>query len=128
AEDPYLRCFVTDGIFATHTTMVPYMRQWLRIYSKRFRIQNMIPTWYFGFWAGIGLKGIEEERNCRFPHLEHAMRRLGDRPLLMIHGGNDTYIKPEMAKALFDRVRGPKDFWLVEKAKHNQAMHLANGD
>jgi hypothetical protein len=42
----------------------------------------------------------------------------------MIHGGGDTYIKPEMAQALFDRARSPKEFWLVEGAKHNQALQL----
>ena len=125
AEDPTLRCFVTDGIFATHTTMVPYMRQWLRIFSKRFWIQSLIPTWYFGLWARIALRRIERERGCRFPHLEYVMCRLGDRPLLMIHGGGDTYIKPAMARALFDLVKGPKEFWLVDNAKHNQAFHLA---
>ena len=34
ASDPYVRCCVTDGIFATYTTMVPYMRQWIRIYNN----------------------------------------------------------------------------------------------
>src|SRR5262249_3002334 len=71
---------------------------------------------------------IQRERGCRFPHLERAIRRLGSRPLLMIHGGGDTYIKPEMARELFDRVRGPKEFWLVEKAKHNQAFQLAGAE
>lgn len=128
AEDDFIRCFVTDGIFATHTTMVPYMRQWLRIYSNRFRLHRIIPNWYFGHWARLGLRRIERQRGCRFAHLETIMDRLGSRPLLMIHGGADTYIKPEMARALFDRVRGPKEFWLVDKAKHNQAFHLANAE
>jgi PhoPQ-activated pathogenicity-related protein len=44
---------------------------------------------------------------------------------LIIHGGGDTYIKPEMARALFDRVPDPKEFWLVDGAKHNQAQQLA---
>jgi fermentation-respiration switch protein FrsA (DUF1100 family) len=46
----------------------------------------------------------------------------------MIHGGADTYIKPEMARKLFDRAREPKEFWLVEGARHNQAFHLANAE
>jgi fermentation-respiration switch protein FrsA (DUF1100 family) len=43
----------------------------------------------------------------------------------MIHGGGDTYIKPEMAQQLFTRARHPKEMWLVDGAKHNQALHLA---
>ena len=34
-RDPYVRCFVTDGVFATYTTLVPYMRQWFRIYNNQ---------------------------------------------------------------------------------------------
>ena len=46
----------------------------------------------------------------------------------MIHGEADTYIKPEMAEALFARAREPKDLWLVPRAKHNQALHLAGDE
>jgi fermentation-respiration switch protein FrsA (DUF1100 family) len=43
----------------------------------------------------------------------------------MIHGGADNYIKPDMARALFELAGSPKEFWLVDKAKHNQSIHLA---
>ncbi len=128
ASDTYVRCFVTDGIFATHTTMVGYMRQWVRIYSNKYRIQKIVPTWYYAWIARRGLDRICQERQCTYPHLEEAMGRLGARPLLMIHGGDDTYIKPEMAQILFGRIQGPKEFWLVGGAKHNQAINLANGE
>jgi pimeloyl-ACP methyl ester carboxylesterase len=127
-RDPYLRCFVTDGSFATHTTMVPYMRKWVAIYSTRLRLQKVLPRFVYSLVARDALHRIGRERRCRFPHLEVAIGRLGGRPLLMIHGGGDTYIKPEMARELFERARGPKEFWLVEGAKHNQAFHAANGE
>ena len=128
AEDPYVRCFVTDGVFAIHTTMVPYMRQWVSIYTPRKWLVRFVPDWYYGILGRRAVEVVERERRCRYPDLERAMTRLGSRPLLMIHGGADNYIKPEMAKTLYDMVRGPKDFWLVEKAKHNHAIHQANGE
>jgi pimeloyl-ACP methyl ester carboxylesterase len=128
AEDPYVRCFVTDGIFATHSTMVPYMRKWIAIYNTKYRLQRWLPNFTYSLIAGDAIRRISRERRCRFPCLEKAIGRLGRRPLLMIHGGGDTYIKPEMAHELFERVRGPKEFWEVEGAKHNQAFHLANGE
>jgi pimeloyl-ACP methyl ester carboxylesterase len=125
ARDPYLRCFVTDGVFATYTTLVPYMRQWFRIYNSQYVLQGLLPSWYYG-WVGLaGLRQTERERHCRFVHLEHCVHRLAPRPILMIHGGADTYIKPQMAQALFDRMRPPKEFWLVEGARHNQSLQLA---
>jgi pimeloyl-ACP methyl ester carboxylesterase len=128
AEDPYVRCFVTDGIFATHTTMVPYMRKWIAIYSTRYFVQKVLPQWYYGMAARAGLRRIRRERGCRFPHLEHVIHRLAPRPLLMIHGGADTYIKPEMAQALFELAREPKELWFVDGAKHNQAPQVATDE
>jgi uncharacterized protein len=124
----YVRCFVTDGIYGTRTTMLPYMRKWISIYNTRYWLQRGMPDAFYLLMADAGLRQTERERRCRFVHLERYLRRLGRRPLLMIHGGGDTYIKPEMAQKLFEQVRGPKELWLVEGAKHNQAFHLANAD
>jgi dipeptidyl aminopeptidase/acylaminoacyl peptidase len=125
ARDPYVRCFVTDGIFATHSTMIPYMRRWIAIYSDRYWIQELLPTCFYAWMGHAALRRIGQERGCRFPHLERAMGKLSPRPLLMIHGGSDTYIKPDMARKVFDRAGLPKEFWLVEGAKHNQAIQVA---
>lgn len=126
-DDPYLRCFVTDGIFATHTTMIPYMRKWIFIYAYRPWLARLIPLWYFRTAAHRGLNMITKERHCSFPHLEWRIERLASRPLLMIQGGADNYIKPEMTQALFDLAGQPKELWVVDGAKHNQAFHIANG-
>lgn len=127
AKDPYLRCIVTDGVFAAHSTMVPYMQKWVLIYCRSSRIVRAVPGWYYRLMGLIAIRRTEKQRHCHFPHLEHAMHRLSPRPLLMIHGGGDTYIKPDMARALFDLAEEPKEFWLVNRAKHNQAFQLANG-
>ena len=126
--DPYVRCAVTDGVFATYTTLVPYMRQFYRIYNDQYFLQGLLPSWYYGILGLIGLGWIEQERRCRFPHLERVLGRLSPRPLLMIHGEGDTYIKPEMAETLFERARQPKEFWLVEGAKHNQALQITGDE
>jgi dipeptidyl aminopeptidase/acylaminoacyl peptidase len=124
-RDSYVRCCVTDGAFGTYTTLVPYMRQWFRIYNNHYAIQALIPQWFYGLIGLAGMRQIERERCCRFLHLEKHLPRLSPRPLLMIHGQNDTYIKPEMASRLFEFAGSPKEFWLVENAKHNQALQVA---
>jgi pimeloyl-ACP methyl ester carboxylesterase len=128
SRDPWVRCCVTDGVFAAYTTLVPYMRLWFRIYNEHYVRQALLPSWYYGNLGMVGLHQIERERHCRFPHLEPALAGLRGRPLLMIHGGADTYIKPEMARTLFARAKQPKEFWLVEGAKHNQAFHTAGDE
>jgi pimeloyl-ACP methyl ester carboxylesterase len=123
--DPYVRCCVTDSAFATYTVMVPYMRHWFRIYNNRYAVQGLLPSWYYGLIGLEGLRQIQNQRFCRFPHLERMLHRLSPRPLLIIHGTADTYIKPDMAAKLFEHAREPKEFWLVEGAKHNQALQVA---
>jgi len=88
----------------------------------------VLPLWYYGIVGKTALRRIRREWGCRFPSLEKALPRLGPRPVLMIHGGNDTYIKPEMAQRLFARARQPKELWLVEGAKHNQALQIAGDE
>jgi pimeloyl-ACP methyl ester carboxylesterase len=125
--DASLRCFVTDGVFATYTTLVPYMRQWFRIYNQT-NLHGLLPSWYYGAVGLLALRRIQKERGCSYPHLERELPKLAGRPLLMIHGGGDAYITPRMARALCERAREPKEFWLVEGAKHNGALAAAGAE
>jgi pimeloyl-ACP methyl ester carboxylesterase len=128
AADSYVRCFVTDGVFGTRTTMLPYMRKWVAIVSTRYLLQKLVPLWFYGMIADKALSRISEHRSCVFPHLEGYLAQLAPRPLLMIHGGGDTYIKPEMALSLYRRVRQPKELWVVDGAKHNQSLQVAGAE
>jgi alpha-beta hydrolase superfamily lysophospholipase len=124
AQDPWILCAVTDGIYGTRTTVVPYMRKWIHIYSKRSWLNEVVPTWYYRLKAQTIIRRMAKSRHCHFIDLEPAMKRLAPRPLLMIHGGADAYIKPEMAEELFALAREPKSLWMVPGAKHNQAIQL----
>ena len=110
---------------AAKTATHPYMRRWVSIYSPRKKLQKLCPDRFYG---DIGMGGIREaaaRRNVEFLWVGTAARRVTV-PVFMIHGEADTYIKPDMAKALFRRVRTPeKQLWLVPKAKHNQAPQIA---
>lgn len=124
ANNRWVRCVVTDGAYGTRTTMVPYMQRWIQIYSGSRRMQKVLPSWFYGMIGTVGVKRVARNRGVTYPSVEKAAGRL-HRPLLMIHGEADAYIKPEMAKSLFERASGPKSLWLVPKAKHNQALHVA---
>lgn len=125
AEDPSIRCVVTDGAFATYSTMVPYMRRWVNIYSpNRKKLQAFAPDLLYGSIGLVAMKRVADARKVRFPWVEKAVRRVRV-PLFMIHGQADTYIKPEMASALFDMCGSPdKQLWMVPKAKHNQGPNV----
>jgi pimeloyl-ACP methyl ester carboxylesterase len=129
AEDPLVRCVSTDGAFATYTTMIPFMRRWVNIYIKKRGSRAWIPDWFYGLLGLSAIRVVEKKRHVRFESVERAVRRMRQ-PFLMIHGGGDTYIKPEMASALYKQAGKcrPRDLWVVDKAKHNQAIQLAGDD
>jgi dienelactone hydrolase len=122
AGDPYVRCLVTDGLYATCSTMIYYMRFWFPVCCGSSLLRRCVPGWMHELLARAGLRLIERQRSCRFPRQEAALPHLAPRPLLMIHGGADNYIKPELAQALFHRTREPHELWVVKGAKHNQAV------
>ncbi|HEX4588610.1 MAG TPA: alpha/beta hydrolase [Gemmataceae bacterium] len=125
ADEPFVRCAVTDGAFAPYTTMVPYMRVWFSIYDRRRRLQGLFGAWYFGLIARAGVREVGQERGVVYADIERLIGKLSPRPILMIHGGADTYIKPTMTRDLFRHARPPKELWIVEGAKHNQALQVA---
>jgi dipeptidyl aminopeptidase/acylaminoacyl peptidase len=130
ASDPWVRCAITDGAYATHTTMVPYMRRWVHIYIKSYpKLRRMIvPDYFYALLGRAAVRRSAERRQVQFLDVEQAIDRMRQ-PLLMIHGGADTYIKPEMAEALFAKASGrPKELWLIPGAKHNQGLHTAGAD
>jgi uncharacterized protein len=129
AEDPLIRCVATDGAFATYTTMIPYMRRWVHIYIKFTRDRSWVPDWFYGLIGLTAIRDVEKKRNVRFESVERAVRKMRQ-PWLMIHGEGDTYIKPDMARALFAQAGKSrvKDDWIVPKAKHNQAIAIAGDD
>lgn len=126
SRDRRVRCCVTDGMFAVYTTVVPYMRHWVKIYSRLTWLQKVLPDIFYGTIGIIAFKRVEKERHCRFPPLEKAVAALRGQPLLMIHGEKDTYIRPAMAETLFrksqTRAGGERQFWLVEGARHNEGL------
>jgi pimeloyl-ACP methyl ester carboxylesterase len=127
AREPGIRCIVTDGAYGTHTTMVPYLKRWIQIYSDRKILQRVLPTWFYGLVGMIGAKKVARNRGVTYPSIEKAIGRL-NRPLFMIHGEADTYIRPEMARALFERAREPRRLWVVPQARHNQALTVAGNE
>ncbi len=129
AADPWVRCVATDGAYGTYTTLVPYMRRWVSIYVKTGeRIRNLVPDWFYG---RIGMSAVREsarQRGVTFVPVERALSRL-HKPLFMVHGAADTYIKADMAQSLHGRAAtAEKSLWLVAGAKHNQALVRAGDE
>lgn len=125
ARDRSVCCVATDGAFPTHLTMTTYMRKWVKLYGGKRAFFDWLPDWYYGFVRDRALARVARQIGCGFPRIERLIARIAPRPLLMIHGGRDNYIRPEIARALSDCARGPKELWLVPGARHNACLETA---
>lgn len=48
-------------------------------------------------------------------------------PVLVVHGSEDSLIRPELGRSLYDKARAPKRFMLVEGGTHHNTNSLGQG-
>ena len=122
AEDPAVKAIVTDGAFPVHRMIIHYSMQFIEIFSTSQWIYRYLPRWYYGMVVGMALRRIERKKHVRYLSIERSMKRISGRPLLMINGQKDNYIKSELIQELMTLVGEPKELWIVPKAKHNRCL------
>ena len=123
-NDSYVRSAAIDGMFTCTATVVGYMRRWILIYNKSYFVQGLLPSWYYAILARVGIGQVGRERRVTFLDVEPAVKQF-QRPLLMMHGQEDKYIRPDMSRRLFDLAGEPKEYWLIPGAKHNEGVQVA---
>ena len=126
AEDPGIWGVATDGAFPTRSTMLAYVHKWAIILVKPWSIRIM-PGFVYRWVAWSARVYTERRLNRVFPRLESMIGKIPPRPWLAIHGANDSYIGPDIARELIGLAgRGaPVELWLVPKAKHNRCREVA---
>jgi pimeloyl-ACP methyl ester carboxylesterase len=115
---------ITDGAFPTRGTMLTYILRWAEIYVSNRYLWKWMPLWVFRFAGWVGRVRSERRLNCRYPDVEDAVGKLAPRAWLMIHGGKDAYIVPQIAHDLFALAGEPKACWIVPRAKHNRCREV----
>jgi pimeloyl-ACP methyl ester carboxylesterase len=119
---------ITDGAFPTSGTMYTYILRWAEIFIQNrllyVFLRHYAPRVIFGVLGWLARRRAERRLSCRLPNIERAAARLAPRPWLMIHGGKDAYIGPEIARQLFAEAREPKELWIVPGAKHNRCREV----
>jgi hypothetical protein len=91
---------VTDGAFSHYR----------RTASWHLRHNNPM-LWLVGFWVPPTLMSANYEPI-------DAVADIAPRPLLIIHGQNDTIVPVSMAHELYERASEPKSIWVVDGADH----------
>lgn len=110
ASHPEIRCLAAASAFALDPETIAAFIQY----------ELNPPTWTIPLLRGLLQFWAEREAGFQSEALntEQAVGEISPRPVLIIHGGNDTKIGPRSGERLFQAARPPKEFWFVPEAGH----------
>ncbi|MBW3539438.1 MAG: alpha/beta fold hydrolase [Planctomycetes bacterium] len=125
---PEVEAIAAEGVFTTDALMLHYTLRWAELFIPP-RLMRIIPQWHVAFTLRMVRWVSQWRRHCRYAVLEPCLPRLRARRLLLIAGGRDTYVPPEVPQAMGRRIAGRRmDVWVVPEARHNEARRIAPED
>jgi len=122
ATDTNVQAIICDSAFSTDSTLIALMKRWAHIFA---RVKLVYENHSMAFWRALlwlMMRFAQPRLGCRFPSVAKALKDMQPRPLFLIHGGRDSYIRVDQTRRLFQMAPSPKYLWVVEKAKHNQSV------
>lgn len=124
AEMPQVRAVATDGVFSSAMTVEFLIRRFAPVLAGIAVIARNHPPVVWRFFRWLLFRECRRKLGFRIPSVRKAIRRLGRRPILFIHGQEDRHIPVSQCQTLYELARGPKQLWVVPDAKHNQSIVL----
>lgn len=114
AVSPHVRGVVADSSFAMLSEQLTVTGQGLGPLAVLLPLIQLYGSWL----GGIDVPSVQPVA---------SVTRLGTRPLLLIHGGDDQAVPPDNSRRLFEAASGPKELWIVPGAAH-VASTIVAGD
>ena len=119
ARLPGVIAVATDGAFTPGNMMLHFFYRWARLYVPEW-LPRLLPRWHIEITLWMLQQVSAWRRKVRYVHLEPALRRLRERPVLMISGERDNYVLPKFTRELHELTGQSDDrLWIVPSAKHN---------
>ncbi len=119
---PSVRAILTDGAFSTDITLEKLMKRWATIFAKIRVVAESHPPTFWRFFRWLLIRNCQRAFGCRFPSVRKAIRRLGPKPIFLIHGEKDGFIPVSQSQLLYGLAQGTRYLWIVPAAKHNQSV------
>lgn len=125
ARSPQVELIATDSAFAAEPMMNYFAQRWISLYLPAL-VLKLLPNWHLDLTMRLVRNASQHRHGCRFARIVYALRRAPDhKRVLMISGQADSYVSPEVARAIANAA-GPllEELWIVPKCKHNSARNL----
>ena len=124
AKCPDVRAVACEGAFSTRTLRMHFALRWASLYIPEW-VLKPVPMWHIRLTLNVAQWLSQKRRRCRYTKLERLLPRWRPRRVLMIAGGRDTYVHPDIAKTLCRCIgHAGAAVWIVDDAKHNRARQV----
>jgi len=113
ANDPRIACVISEGSYTTlRVVFVDYQKRIIKL------------PWHF--LRNIALVQSQKMANfkARLVAPVADIKRVHV-PILIVHGKNDSFIKSDYSKLLYDAANEPKRLLLIDGAEHNNVWEVA---
>jgi len=114
---------VADSAFGT-MSMTRYFVDRFVSYVIPEWVYRLLPGWHVNLTLRNGIKLSERRRKCKYVHLEREQASLDSQSVLLISGGRDSYVTPEIARRLQEIVGQGCQLWIAPGAKHNMSRKI----
>jgi uncharacterized protein len=112
ANDPRIACVVSEGSYtALRIVFVDYQKRIIKLPWHFLRNIALVQSQKMANFKARLVSPIEDIKRV------HA-------PVLIVHGKNDTFIKSDYSKLLFEAANEPKQLLLIEGAEHNNVWEI----
>lgn len=121
ATSQSVECVACESAYSTRAMMSLFSQRWVSLLVPQW-MSGWIPAWHVELSLTGGRLYSQFKRGCRYAHIERYEPKLQERPVLLISGERDNYVRPEIANALHQSLgEETTELWMVPKARHNGA-------
>ena len=120
---PRIRGVVADSAFGT-MSMTKYFVDRFASHLIPSWVYRLLPAWHVDLTLRHAMQLSEKRRSCKYVHLEREQETLDSNSVLLISGGRDSYVTPEIAARLQSIIGKHCQLWIAPGAKHNMSRSV----
>ncbi len=122
ARDSTIGAILADSAFSTDSVCTSLMKRWAKIFARVRLVYENHPPAFWRLMYFLMRCRAQRKMGCRYPSVFNALREMSPRPIMFIHGEQDSYVPSQQTLLLHQEAPSPKYLWIVPHAKHNQSV------
>lgn len=124
---PRIRGVIADSAFGTMSMTKYFVDRFVHYVIPQW-VYRLQPTWHVDLTLRNAMQQSENRRSCKYVHLEHERETLESNLVLLISGGRDSYVTPEISARLQSTIGQHCQLWIAPGAKHNMSRSVCTAE